>query len=29
VAETRQRPAQMFFQQKARVIGADSDSHSG
>jgi hypothetical protein len=29
VAEARERLAQMFFQQKARMIGPDSDSHSG
>lgn len=29
VAESRERLAQMFFQQESRVIGADSHSHSG
>jgi hypothetical protein len=29
VAEARERLAHMFLQQKARVIGADSHSHSG
>ena len=28
VAETRERFPQMFLQQKARMIGADGDSHS-
>ncbi len=28
VSEPRERLAQMFFQQKARMIGANRDSHS-